>query len=153
MSTTAWLVVSGAGAFVLGMTLMIRHAYRNVDRPVPSIDRSRTYTATVRYVRPPDDGGGTGVVMVDYEDADGETRRAGLGDVIHDSWIDRFEEGSRWQVHAYDPPGPRVVLTEVHDEVWRCGWNLDGVHIGGQSGPVDPGPGSPFRHRPRRYGS
>lgn len=145
MGTTVWAVLAGTALLAAGLVLAVRRAHRAADRPVPRIDRGRTYTATVRGIRPPDDGGGTGLVLVEYEDADGERRRAGLADMIHDSWLDRFHEGSEWQVYAYAPPGPRVVLASVHDEVWRCGWNLDGVRIGAESGPLEPGPGSPFR--------
>ncbi|MGO2095977.1 MAG: hypothetical protein ACTH2J_02285 [Candidatus Microbacterium stercoravium] len=32
----------------------------------------------------------------------------------------------------------------MHDDVWHNGYKLDGVRLGGESGPVTPGPGSPF---------
>lgn len=85
--------------------------------------------------------------------AAGETRPACLADVIDDSWLDRFTPGSSRQIYPYTPATTRVVLTEAQDEAWRCGWNLDGVYLGGQSGPVDREPGSPFPYRPRGYGS
>lgn len=92
-------------------------------------------------------------VRVEYTDADGETRRSHLAHVIDDLWLARFVVGSVWQIYPFLPATTRVVLTEAHDEVWRCGWNLDGVHIGSQSGPVDVGPGSPCPYRPKGYAS
>lgn len=53
----------------------------------------------------------------------------------------------RGPVYAFRDPelaDSVVFLTEAHDEVWRSGWKLDGVRIGGEGGPVKPGPGSPF---------
>lgn len=58
-----------------------------------------------------------------------------------------FAPGTAWQVYAFRDPALSdavVMLTEVHDDVWRNGYKLDGVRLGGESGPVTPGPGSPF---------
>lgn len=153
MNAMTWLVIAGVAGLVLATVLLLRHAQDAAKRPVPVIDRSVSYTATVHHHELGDIESGSVIVMVEYEDADGQTRRAGLADVIHHSWIDRFEPGTQWQVYAYTVPGPRVVLTEAHEDVWRSGWNLDGVHHGGSRGPVGPGPGSPFPYRPRGYGS
>ncbi|UOQ57025.1 hypothetical protein MUN78_15385 [Leucobacter allii] len=146
-----WIVIALVALFVIGMPLLIRRAIRDQDRPIPLIDRSRAYPATV--IRAFDTSGAETAepnVRVAYVDADGEARERYLADVIDDSWLDRFAPGSVWWIHAYSPETTRVVLTEAHEEVWRCGWNVDGVHgLGGSSGPVDVGPGSPFPHRPR----
>lgn len=149
-----WAVVAVSTLFVIGMPLLIWCAIRNQDRPIPLIDRSRAYPATVIGAYDTSLAESAEVnVKVEYVDAMGETRRVFLADVIDDSWIDSFAPGSIWQIYPYVPAGPRVVLTEAHDDVGRCGWNLDGVYSGGQSGPVDAGSGSPFPYRPRGYGA
>lgn len=66
---------------------------------------------------------------------------------IDESWDDTFAPGSEWQVYAFrdqDLAGTVVFLTKAHDEVCRSGYVLDGVRIGGESGPLKRGPGSPF---------
>jgi len=35
-------------------------------------------------------------------------------------------------------------LADLIDDVWRDGYKLDGVRLGGEGGPLKPGPGSPF---------
>lgn len=144
-------LIAGAALFLIGMPLLIRRAIRDQDRPLPLIDRSRSYQATVigAYDTSASETAEPNV-QVRYTGADGEDRRAWLADVIHESWLDRFAPGSVWQIYPYSPETTRVVLTEAHDDVWRRGWNVDGVYgLGGNSGPVDIGPGSPFPHRPR----
>lgn len=152
-----WVPWAGAVVgvlFVVGMPMLIWRAIRNRDRPIPLIDRSRAYPARVvdTYDTSASETAETNV-RVEYLDSAGATRLTYLADVIDDSWLDRFTPGSIWQIYPYSPESTRVVLTEAHDEVWRCGWNLDGVYIGGQSGPVDVGPGPPFPYRPRGYAS
>ena len=150
MTWTPWAVVLLSVLFVAGMPLIIWRAVRTQDRPRPMIDRSHAYAAKV--IATYDTSWSESAeanVKVEYVDAEGVTQQTHLADVIDRSWLDRFTPGSTWQIYPYYPATTRVVLTEAHDDVWRCGYNLDGVHIGGQSGPVDVGPGSPFPYRPR----
>jgi len=154
MTWLGWAVAAVGVLFAVGMPLLIWRAMRKRDRPIPLIDRSRAYPATVVGTYDTSDSETAEAnVKVEYVDAEGATRQTYLADVIDDSWLDRFRPGSVWKIYPYSPESTRVVLTEAHDEVWRCGWNLDGVYMGGQSGPVDRGPGSPFPYRPRGYGS
>lgn len=143
---TAW-AIGGITAFVVLMVLLLWRAHIVAQRPIPMIDRSVSYTATVLSIATSGEEA-IDLVVVEYVDGAGETRTAILADVVDDSWIDRFTPGSRWDVYAFTVPGPRVALTEIHDEVVRSGWNLDGVHLGGDHGPVvPPQPGSPFTRR------
>lgn len=86
-------------------------------------------------------------ITVRYRGADREEYDAELADLIDDSWLGEFTPGTTWQVHAFADPelaNSVVFLTEVHDDVWRDGYKLNGVRLGGESGPLRPGPGSPF---------
>lgn len=115
--------------------------------------------ATVRHVAEwldPDDQveANTRIVDVDYVAGDGRSYRATLADLIHCSWSDRFTVGSRWQVYAFRDAKLAesvVLLTEVHDEVWRSGYCLDGVRLPGERSLSTPGPGSPFLNGKRRF--
>ncbi|MFB8765853.1 hypothetical protein [Nocardiopsis alba] len=107
---------------------------RTTSAPLPALDRSPR-TGTVTSIHTSDE---TEIVMVEYVDPAGERHTAGLADLVHDSWMDRFVLGSRWQVYVFREPGPRVFLAEAHDDVVRRGYNLDGVRLGGESGPVHP---------------
>ncbi|MGJ0203973.1 hypothetical protein [Leucobacter sp. gxy201] len=155
MTWIHWVLIALGVLFVIGMTVLIRHAIRTQDEPIPLIDRSRAYPATVVGVYDTSASETADPnVKVEYVVTDGETRQRYLADVIDDSWLDRFALGSVWQIYPYSPDTTRVVLTEAHDDVWRCGYNVDGLYgLGGNSGPVDRGPGSPFPYRPRGYGS
>lgn len=155
MSWAMWLVMGIGLLFVIGMPLLIWRSYVTKDKPRPLLDRSRSYTATVcaAYMGSSYDESASANVQVEYVDADGETQRVWLADVIDDSWVDRFAVGSPWQIYAHNPPHPtpRVVLTEAHEEVWRCGidMNTNGFGAGYSTGVWPPGPGSPFHLRPR----
>lgn len=136
-------VLPGVGAVVLtgiailGMLLQTRASLPALDR-VPR-------TATV--LTNEDDSEGGQILTVRYLGVDDCEHDAELADRILDSWRDRFVPGSTWQVYAFrDPELANIVvfLTEEHDNVWRQGYKLDGVRLGGESGPLKPGPGSPF---------
>ncbi|MFI9629946.1 hypothetical protein [Streptomyces sp. NPDC052042] len=122
---------------------------RTVSKPLPALDRTPR-TATVTHFDD-FDGTETPVVWVEYHDAEGDRRTAGLADLIDDSWLERFSPGTQWQVYAFRQPSTRAFLTEAHDDVVRRGYNLDGVRLGGESGPVRTGPGSPFLHGNWRF--
>ncbi|WP_097865760.1 hypothetical protein [Streptomyces sp. rh34] len=154
MTWMPWPAALLSALFVILMLLVIWPAIRHPNRQPPLIDRNRAYPATV--VRVYDTSlsdSAEANVKVEYVDADGTTQQTYLADVIDDSWLDRFTPGSIWQIYPYSPATTRVVLTGAHNDVWRCGYNLDGVYMGGMSGPIDVGPGSPFPYRPRGYGS
>lgn len=139
-----WTVIGiGALCVVLMIPTFVR-MFRATRGPLPALDRTpRTARVTLRA----DDADGGQTILVEYRDEHGQGHDAELADVIHQSWEDRFCPGSRWQVYAFRDPelaDSVVFLTEAHDDVWRAGWKLDGVRIGGEGGPVKPGPGSPF---------
>ena len=139
-----WIVIGIGVVSALLMLPTFVQMFRATRGPLPALDRTpRTAEVTLHA----DDGDGGQILLVEYRDKDGKGRDAQLADMIHDSWEDRFVPGSQWQVYAFRDPalGDTVVfLTEAHNDVWRNGWKLDGVRIGGESGPVKPGPGSPF---------
>lgn len=125
------------GIAAVGMWLMSRG-------PLPVLDRTARPAVVVRRT---DDAEGQQQISVAYRGVDGEEHEAELADLIDDSWADRFAPGTTWQVYAFADPDLAeavVLLTEAHDEVWRDGYKLDGVRMGGESGPREPGPGSPF---------
>jgi hypothetical protein len=154
MTWIVWLALALVALFIIGMPLLIWSSRRKQDAPAPTIDRSRAYPAKVIGVYNTS-GFETAEpnVKVEFVDASGETQRSYLADVIDDHSIGVFALGSTCQIYPYSPESTRVVLTQAHDDIWRRGYNLDGVHIGGMSGPVDRGPGSPFPARPRGYGA
>lgn len=135
--------VPGVGAVVftaiaaLGMWLQTR-------QPLPALDRT---PRSARVTLNTEDSEGRQGITVRYRGADGEKHDAELADLIADSWLGEFTPGTTWQVYAFRDPrlaNSVVFLTEAHDDVWRDGYKLDGVRLGGESGPVTPGPGSPF---------
>lgn len=138
MTWTTWLIIGFALFWALCMVWILW----STSQPLPPLDRVAR-TATVLYLFDEND---SDAVMVSYVDAHGQTRQAGLADLIHESWLDRFTPGSTWQVYAFRDPQPRVLLTEAHEDVVRCGYTLSGIRLGGESGPVRIGPGSPFLH-------
>lgn len=112
--------------------------------PLPALDRMPLTARVVLLTDNADDGQ---CILVEYRDARGEGHDAQLADLIDDSWEDRFAPGTTWQVYAFRDPALAdsvVFLTEAHEDVWRDGYKLDGVRLGGEGGPVTPGPGSPF---------
>lgn len=136
-----WILI-GVGALCL--VLMIVCMFRATRGPLPALNRT---PRTARVILRADDVDGGQTILVEYRDADGEGHDAQLADVIDESWEDSFAPGTRWQVYAFRDPelaDSVVFLTEAHDDVWRSGYKLDGVRIGGEGGPVKPGPGSPF---------
>lgn len=154
MSWAIWLVAGIGLLFVIGLPLLIWRSHVTKDQPRPLLDRSRAYTATVLFSSRTSsyDESAVANVEVEYVDAQGETQQVWLADVIDDSWVDRFPVGSQWQIYAHVPPHPtpRVVLTEAHEDVWRCGFDMRTNRFGGGlslGGPA--GPGSMFHQRPR----
>jgi len=138
-----WVAIA-AGIIVGGLTLhMIIEVSILMRKPLPALDRTAR-TATVMLNA---HDGESRTLLLQYTGADGEAHNAQLADYIDESWDDTFVPGSEWQVYAFRDPdfaGTVVFLTEAHDEVWRSGYVLDGVRIGGESGPVKRGSGSPF---------
>lgn len=129
--------ILGGGIAALGMWLMTRG-------PLPALDRT---PRTAKVMFNVDDAEGGQDITVRYLGADGEEHDADLADAIDDDWEDRFKPGTTWQIYAFRDPTLAtsvVFLTEQHDDVWRKGYNLSGVRLGGESGPVTRGPGSPF---------
>lgn len=129
------------------------------NAPLPALDRTPR-EARVREVREWDEPDTTAEeetkkVIVDYEGTDGEVHTAWLGDLIHESSIDRFVLGSRWQVYAFADPAladSTVVLTESHEDVWRSGSLVAGIHGDrGVSSLRRAAPGSLFLTGTRRF--
>lgn len=150
LSLTEWgrpvLMWGGIGGGVLTVALLIHMVIdlRKATRgPLPAIDRT---PRTARVILNADDGEGH-TLLLRYRGVDGRKHHAQLADLPAEDWIDRFAPGSTWQVYAFQDPGLAdsvVFLTEAHEDVWRAGYVLDGVRIGGEGGPLTPGPGSPF---------
>lgn len=130
----------GAMAFTgiafVGMRMQTR-------RPLPALDRT---PRDARVTLNEDDEDGQNI-EVRYRGVDGERHVAELADLIDDSWQDRFAPGTTWQIYAFrdvDLADSVVFLIEQHDDVWRDGYMLNGVRLGGEGGPLAAGPGSPF---------
>lgn len=121
------------------------------SRPLPALDRT---PRAARVMFNADDADGGQTLTLRYQGVDGEAHDAELADLIDDSWLDRFTPGTTWRVYAFRDPSLAntvVFLTEAHEDVWRDGYKLDGVRLGGEGGPVKPGPGSPFLREGSRW--
>lgn len=141
MSWEIWAYLLAAA--ILASTLVTWIALRRAtSKPLPALARMPR-TATVTHL---DDSDGTEipVIWVEYRDTARNLCTAGLADLIDEPWLDQFSPGNHCQVYAFRNPSTRVFLTEAHEDVVRRGYNLDGVRLGGESGPVKIGPGSPF---------
>lgn len=132
---------AGSAAFTaiagLGMWMLTRG-------PLPALDRT---SRAARVLFNTDDAEGAQSITVQYSGADGDEHEAELADLIDDSWRDRFAPGTTWQVYAFRDSNLAdavVLLTEEHEDVWRDGYKLNGIRLGGEGGPLKPGPGSPF---------
>ncbi|MGC7255618.1 hypothetical protein [Mycobacteroides abscessus] len=94
-------------------------------------------------------------VIVDYDGADGKTHTAWLGDLINEASIDRFTPESSWHVYAFADPelaDTMVLLTEAHDDMWRSGYLITGLHGNTEfSSLQQPAAGSPFLNGKRRF--
>lgn len=129
---------------------------------LPALDRT-PLDARVREVRgvsgedSPDDRdeAEARMILVSYAGVDGQVYTAWIGDLIHESSIDRFAPGSYCQVYAFQDPrlgGSTVFLTEAHNGVWRSGTMLSEVHGTGQVlSYQQPAPGSPFLDENSRW--
>lgn len=137
----------GGGVAAVAVAALWIHVVMDIlvrtRKPLPALDRTaRTATVVLNA-----NDGESRTLLLRYIGANGLACNAQLADYIDDSWEDTFAPGSEWQVYAFRDPDLAdtvVFLTEAHDEVCRCGYVLDGVRIGGESGPVKRGPGSPF---------
>lgn len=146
-----WIVIGvGAASAAAAIPAFVR-MFRATRGPLPALDRT---PRTARVILRADDADGGQTILVEYRGADGEACEAQLADVIHESSEGRFAPGTRWQVYAFRDPELAesvVFLTDAHDDVWRDGYTLDGVRIGGEGGTVKPGPGSPFLREGSRW--
>jgi len=138
-----WVGVA-AGVIIAGLIVhVVIDMWILTRQPLPALDRTaRTATVVLKA-----DDAEHRMLLLQYTGADGEAYNAQLADYIDDSWEEAFAPGSEWQVYAFRDPhfaDTVVFLTEAHDEVCRSGYVLDDVRIGGESGPVKRGPGSPF---------
>jgi len=139
-----WGVLIPVGGTALSLGLVALGMRMMSKGPLPALDRT---PRTAKVMFNVDDAEGGQDITVRYLGADGEEHDADLADVIDDDWEDRFKPGTTWQIYAFRDPTLAtsvVFLTEQHEDVWRKGYNLGGVRLGGESGPVTRGPGSPF---------
>jgi|GEM_PF-4741443 len=157
MENLAWVYpVSGFvlfGLFCWWAMTPTRRQRSVMNRVLPALDRTPR-NGTVVGIR-------TGAAErplltydIAYSGVDGRTHRAQLADEIDVPWRRHFKVGSRWQVVAHRDPAlasTRVFLSDAHDEVWRCGYVLDGVHIRFPDGDRERGPGSPFLNDTGRF--
>ncbi|MEX3756628.1 Uncharacterised protein [Mycobacteroides abscessus subsp. massiliense] len=94
-------------------------------------------------------------IIVEYLGGDGRTHVAHLGDLIHESSIDQFTPESSWHVYAFADPelaDTMVLLTEAHDDMWRSGYLITGLHGNTEfSSLQQPAAGSPFLNGKRRF--
>lgn len=138
-----WVGVGVGALTVVLLIFMFAYLRRATRGPLPALDRTpRTATVVVSTY---DDEGRT--ILLRYRGVDGARHTARLADYPAESWVDEFSPGSTWQVYAFrdaELADSVVFLTEAHEEVWRAGYVLDGVRIGGEHGPLKPSPGSPF---------
>ncbi|OFV76951.1 hypothetical protein [Rhodococcus erythropolis] len=143
----------GIGIAVLTAALLIYmfiSLHRATRGPLPALDRT---PRTARAVLSVDDSEGH-TILLRYRGVDGHRHSAQLADYPDETWIDKFAPGSTWQVYSFRDPDLAesvVFLTEAHDDVWRAGYVLDGVRIGGEGGPLKPAPGSPFLRGDSRW--
>ncbi len=142
-STPEWaFLIPGLGAVVFTGLVFVGMRMQT-SGPLPALDRTPR-EARVIFNEDDDDGQN---IEVRYPGVDGKKHDAELADLIDDSWQDRFAPGTTWQVFAFRDVALAdsvVFLTEQHDDVWRKGYKLNGVRLGGEGGPVTRGPGSPF---------
>jgi len=135
--------IPGVGSVVF-TAIAALGTWMQTRRPLPALDRT---PRSARVTLNTEDAEGRQDIIVRYEGVDGERHDAELADLIDASCLHRFAPGATWQVYAFRDPklaDSVVFLTEAHDDVWRDGYKLDGVRLGGEGGPVRPGPGSPF---------
>ncbi|WP_067431772.1 hypothetical protein [Nocardioides jensenii] len=158
LSWTGWgrpvLMWGGVGAAVLTAALLIHMLvvlHKATRGPLPALDRT---PRTARVVLNADDDEGH-TLLLRYRGVDGHKHHAQLADCPDETWIDRFAPGTTWEVYAFLDPNLAdsvVFLTEAHEEVRRAGYVLDGVRIGGEGGPLEPAPGSPFLGEDSKWG-
>ncbi|MFD0557072.1 hypothetical protein FB566_2327 [Stackebrandtia endophytica] len=150
MEALSWIYPVG-GSLLIGLfcwwaVMPSRRQRWAMNRVLPALDR----TPRVGRVVGVRTGGAERPLLtydIEYTGVDGRAYRAQLADEIDVLWRRHFKVGSRWQVVAHQDPmlaETRVFLAEAHDEVWRCGFVLDGVHIRFPEGDWQRGPGSPF---------
>lgn len=138
-----WTGIAGAVLTVALLTHMFIDLRRSTRGPLPALDRTPRIARVV--LNADTDEGHS--LLLKYRGVDGHKHSAQLADSPAENWIDKFAPGSTWQVYAFRDPDLAdsvVFLTETHDDVWRAGYVLDGVRIGGEGGPLKPAPGSPF---------
>lgn len=143
-----WLGLEGDGMWPLVIVGFIAIAgvgmWMLTRGPLPVLDRT---SRNAQVVANTDDADGGQSITVQYRGVDGEQHEAELAELIDDSWRKRFSPGTTWQVYAFRDAALAdtvVFLTEDHEDVWRDGYKLNGVRMGAEGGPVQPGPGSPF---------
>lgn len=149
-----WAVVGISVAFVVltMMFLMVRRAEGTTRNPLPALDRTpRTATAIGWHPAPQsrirfgtDEPRGTRMIEVEYVDDTGAVRRELLADLFAGAELDPFVTGSTWQVYGFEKPHGRCLLTEAHDEIPRCGYNLDGLRVRTERQEFSPRTGSPI---------
>lgn len=149
----SWAVTGISAAFVVltAVFLLIRRAEGTTRNPLPALDRvARTAIVIGTRAAPrsracPESGQRDDVRMVEveYTDADGVLRREHLADVFAGAEPDRFAIGSAWQVFGFVQPRGRCLLTEAHDGVPRCGYNMDGLRVRTERQEFPPRTGSP----------
>ncbi len=130
------------------------------NRPLPALDRAPRVARVREVVCQWDQPDTTEEeearrIIVEYLGGDGRTHVAHLGDLIHESSIDRFTPESPWHVYAFADPelaDTMVLLTESHDDVRRSGYLITGLHGNTEfSSLQQPASGSPFLNGKRRF--
>lgn len=102
-----WVVIIAFLPFAIAAPLIIWRVQATSDRPVPVIDRSRSYLATVRERGSRSgEAGEPAAVELEYEDEDGTTHQVVVSEVPDDAMLRRFSPGSRWPIIVHAPSSP-----------------------------------------------
>lgn len=147
LPTLDWYVYVLGFAVPIGGVLFAMMALRHHLEPLPALDRTprQAVVAGRTLFRVDDPEMGPVELVTMTLDIDGARLESHLADRIADQSIDQFAIGSVWQVYAFAGPVThgtstkqnRVLLTEAHEDVYRCGYDLVSTVV-----THDPGPGS-----------
>lgn len=120
-----YVICAGVVVVLLVFLAVVRRLEATSRKQLPVLDRiARTATVIgtqhIRDVR---------LVEVEYIDGAATVRREYLADVVLGPELDRFAIGTTWQVYGFRKPQGRCLLTEIHDDLPRNGYDLDGLRI------------------------
>jgi len=137
--------IVGLFAACFAAPIILSWPYR---KALPALDRrSRTAIVTGRKTfnaePDPDSDMPTYDLVTVTVDVDGVATDTMIADIVSVDDLDRFAIGSAWNVYVFrdpaalnnDPDRTRVILTEVHDDVVRAGYDLGFYTLHNEPGP------------------